>query len=186
MTPENRRWTTYCSAVLAAALSLTSPLTPGTDYAFYEPRSHTAQVSVAVDASGGMNVSQGTTSFTVRSYFSRPDGGMLYLGNPPGGANNEAWKVAVFSGGNQYIVIASNASYSLNRTITVHPNHIEVSDAFRNLAAETGGVRFGNEIVAPDAITGRVAGVLAAQAASNLNVPERPFVQVMKTGFSLG
>ncbi len=186
MTQESRRRTFYCPAVLAAALSLASPRAAGTDYPFYEPMSHTAQVSVAVDANGAMKVSQGATSFTVRSYFSRPNGGMLYLGSPPGSENTEMWKVAVLGGGNQYMVIGSNASYSLNRTITVHPNRIEVSDTFRNLATETGGVRFGNEIVAPDAVTGLVAGVPAARSGSTLNVPERPFVQVMKTGFSLG
>src|SRR5712691_9818733 len=186
MTPARRRWSTCCPAVLAAALSLASPRAAGTDYTFYEPRNHTAQVSVAVDASGAMKVSQGATSFTVRSYFSRPNGGMLYLGNPPAGANNEMWNVAVLGGGDQYMVIGSNATYTLTRTIAVHPNRIEISDTFRNPGTETRGVRFGNEILAPDAATGRVAGVLAGQSGSSLNAPERPFVQVMKTGLSLG
>jgi len=186
MTPARRRWSACCPAVLAAALSLASPRAAGTDYTFYEPRSHTAQVSVAVDASGAMKVSQGATSFTVRSYFSRPNGGMLYLGNPPAGANNELWNVAVLGGGDQYMVIGSNTTYTLTRTIAVHPNRIEISDTFRNPGSETRGVRFGNEIVAPDAATGRVAGVLAGQSGSSLNAPERPFVQVMKTGLSLG
>jgi hypothetical protein len=186
MTYANHRWTVFGQAVLAVALSLSTPRAAGTDYAFYEPGNHSVQVSVAVDSNGAMKISRGSTSFTVRSYFSRPDGGMLYLGDPPGGANNEMWKVAVLGGGSQYTVIGSNAWYSLSRTITVYPNRIEVRDAFRNLAGATQGVRFGNEIVASDAVTGLVAGVPADQTGSSLNAPERPFVQVLKAGVSLG
>src|SRR5581483_9557777 len=170
---------------IAAAVVLTAaPGAPGAADALYEPRSHAAAVAVTVDPSGGLHLTRGANTFTIRSYFSRPDGGWLYLGAAPDGAGNETWKVAVLAGTNSYVVVGNTATYSLSRTITVYSNRVEVRDGITNLSDRMVGVRFGHEVV-----DGAAAGFVAGNAASGsvtANAPERPFVQVSKGGMSIG
>ncbi len=97
--------------------------------------------NVQVTASGGMNVTVGPKSWSIKSFFTEPgQTAFLKFGESSG------WtpQVEILSP-TSYKVTAANNYYTLERVIEVYPNHIKVFDNFTNDTASLIGIKISNE-----------------------------------------
>lgn len=133
-----------------------------------------------------MLIRVGKTEFMVRSCFSKPGGGLLTLGAFGASSSSEPWPAVVSEVSKKTCRIqARNSRYQLSRRVDALPNHLQIHDTVTNLTDSLIGIRYANEIHAPDASSGRMNGNLRTPPCQ-LNAPEIPIVQVIRGGDSLG
>lgn len=109
-------------------------IVPSGDLPVYVPASEPSGCKLAVDTFGGFSLTVNGEVWQVQSLWYWPNKGINILGMGKGATAEKQWQPqTVQVDANTYRISASGASYRLERTVKLLPDHIDITDDFTNL-----------------------------------------------------
>jgi hypothetical protein len=135
---------------------------------------------------GSLSIECGGATYAVRSSFSSPGGGTMWLGPPGGQPGDRALALRDATRTRQgYRFTAATGDWKLSREVALLPGRIAVSDTLTSTAGELIGVRFAHRLSSAQADGFRLGGTVKP-VPCQMAAPERPLVQLAAGRGSVG
>ncbi|MGQ9731389.1 MAG: hypothetical protein ACUVX8_08955 [Candidatus Zipacnadales bacterium] len=154
---------------------------------FIAPESeHAVEYTVMCTPLGGVLLTLGGEQWQVESAFSDEVGRwntLSTLGPPEGG---ETWTVQTQPQGEGYVVEARGRDYTLQRTVTPHPEYVEVVDRVTNTSGRDIALLQRHEVVLAEGDDIYLCGLHPPKGTGVISEPSNPTTLVIRRGGQVG